>query len=123
MELLTVVNRTTKPLEAIWDGKRYALPVGKSAHPAIVAEAAKRQNPVMGSEDPYTLTMQYLVGIEEHGDDCSPIEQSKDIERMNRRLLQNSKETEVVPGISGIYSVRDVAASLPFDKMGKFTTP
>jgi hypothetical protein len=123
MNLVTVVNRTSKPLEALWDGKRYALPVGKSAHPAIVAEAAKRQNPVMGSEDPYTLQMDYLIGVEEWGDPCDPIEQSPEIERMTRKKLVGAKPSEVVPGKTGIYSVRDVASSLPSDASGKFVTP
>lgn len=121
MQYVTVVNRTKKPLEGVWDGHRYAIPVGKSSHPAIVAEAAKRQNPVMGSEDPYTMEMDYLVGIEEYGDDCSPIEQSPAIERFSRDKLVGAKETEVVPGKTGIYSVRDVAASLSLD--GNFVAP
>jgi hypothetical protein len=125
MDLVTVVNRSKKPLEAVWDGKRYALPPGKSAHPAVVAEAAKRQNPIMGSEDPYSGEMQYLIGIEEYGDPCDPAEQTSEIELMSRRKLHGARQIEVVPGTSGLFSVRDVASKISndtgnigFDKRG-----
>jgi len=116
MDFQTVVNRTTKELVVTWDGKRTKLPPSsKQALPIIVAEAAKRQNPLMGSLDPFTGICQYLVGIEEQGDDCSPIEQTNAIEVMNRSKMKNSRPTEVVPGDNGIYSVRDIAQSLPLD--------
>ncbi len=115
MDFLTVVNRTSKPLQVTWDGKHTTLVPGKNALPAIVAEAAKRQNPIMGSEDPVSLQMRYLVGIEEQEDDCSPVEQSPAIQRIDRNKLINARPTEVVRGDNGIYSVRDIATSLPLD--------
>lgn len=115
MEFLTVVNRTSKNLTVTWDGKRIILTPGRNALPAIVAEAAKRQNPIMGSEDPVTLNMRYLVGIEEQEDDCSPVEQSPAIQRIDRSKMTNARPVEVVPGDNGIYSVRDIATSLPLD--------
>jgi flagellar basal body rod protein FlgF len=116
MEYLTVVNRTSKNLFVTWDGRRTALAPGKNQLPAIVAEAAKRQNPIMGSEDPVTLSMRYLVGIEEQEDDCSPIEQTNAVQRIDRSKMTNARPVEVVPGDNGIYSVRDVATTtLPLD--------
>jgi len=115
MELVTVRNRTQKDLEVCWDGKRTTIPVGKPiALIATVAEAAKRQNVLMGSEDPRTLSVVSLIGVEEWGDDCSPIEQSDSIERWNRRSLPNQRPTEVVPGRAGLYA-EEKHASLPLD--------
>lgn len=113
MEFLTVVNRTSKNLMVTWDGKRITLVPGKNALPAVVAEAAKRQNPIMGSEDPVSLQMRYLVGIEEQEDDCTPIEQSNSVQRIDRSKLHGARPVEVVPGDNGIYSVRDIQTALP----------
>lgn len=114
MEVVTVVNRTSKELIGTWDGKPNRIPAhGKSALPLVVAEAMKRQNVLMGSEDPFTGNMQYLVGIVEQGDPIDEIEQTPAITRMNRKPL--GKNEEVIPGVNGIYSVRDVAARLPLD--------
>jgi flagellar basal body rod protein FlgF len=113
MEFLTVCNRTSKPLTVTWDGKRIVLAPGKNALPAIVAEAAKRQNPIMGSEDPVTLQMRYLIGIEEQEDDCSPIEQTNAVQRIDRSKLHGARPVEVVAGDNGIYSVRDISTALP----------
>lgn len=108
MDLVTVVNRTSQRIEGKWDGKpQYIAAHGRQALPVIVAEAIKRQNVLMGSEDPYTGEMQYLVGIEEYGDDLSPIEQSRSITRMNRQKM--GKDDIVVKGDNGLYSVRDLA--------------
>lgn len=122
MEFLTVVNRSSKPLEAVWDGRRIPLPVGKSAHPTLIAEAAKRQNVVMGSEDPRTGFVDYLVGIEEWNDDCSPIEQTLEPERWDRAHLPGGKEAvSVVRGRTGLFGARDVQSPLPTD--GAFVNP
>lgn len=113
MQYVTVVNRTSKPLEAVWDGLRYAIPVGESAFPEAIAKAAKRQNIVMGSEDPRTLRVKSLIGVKEWGDDVSKVEQTMKVERWDRESLPNLRPTEVVPGDNGIYSARDVASDLP----------
>lgn len=121
MQLLTIVNRTTKSLEGIWDGRHYAIPPGRSAFPVVQAEAFKRQNPVMGSEDPRTGEVQYLIGIEDQFDDCSPLEQSDAIERWDRKNLgPGSQNVEVVAGRNGIYGARDVASGLPPGLSSKF---
>lgn len=111
MEFVTAINRSSKPLWATWDGKKYQVKPGKNAYPRIVAEAAKRQNPIMGSEDPYSGEMRYLIGIEEDGDDCSPAEQSTEI---TRRALRDQGEVEVVKGKNGLYA-NEVRSTLPLD--------
>lgn len=119
MEVVTIVNRSSKDVKGTWDGKPYVIKAkGRAAFPEIVADAIRRQNVVMGSEDPYTGEMKYLVGIEEHGDPTDPIEQTQVITRMDRKPL--GKNEEVVKGNNGIYSVRDVAQSLPSDANGTF---
>jgi hypothetical protein len=108
MEIVTVYNRTSKPVTGLWDGKpRVIPPHGKQAFPEVVAEAIKRQNVVMGSEDPFTGEMQYLVAILEFGDPQDDIEQTNSITRMNRAPL--GKDEEVVKGQNGLYSRRDLA--------------
>jgi hypothetical protein len=118
MEYVEVTNRTTKPLTVTWDGRRHALPPGKSSHPSIVAEAAKRQNIVMGSEDPYTLEVESLVGVEAWGDNCSPLVMPATVarERWNRAKLPASQQNvEVIQG-NGLYSPRvDGSNALPLD--------
>lgn len=107
MELVTVYNRTTKVVNGTWDGKPYKIePKKKVALPRIVAEAIRRQNAVMGTEDPYTGNMEYLVAIEEDGDPITDIEQSQSVTRMNRAPL--GKNEEVVKGHNGLYSLRDL---------------
>ena len=121
MKYLTVVNRTTKNLQVTWGGKRDPIFPGKNAFPEPIAEAAKRQNPVMGSLDPATGLCKYLVGIEEFEDDCSPIEQTDALQIVDRSKLTHARPTEVVPGDNGIYSVRDVAQGLPL--LSNFVKP
>lgn len=115
MELVTVVNRTSRNLEGVWDGKHYTIPPGASAFPIVQAEAFKRQNPVMGSEDPRLGVLTYLIGIVEDRDDCSPLEQTDAIERWDRSKLAGARPTEVVPGDNGLYSVRQLGGTLPSD--------
>lgn len=114
MELVTCVNRSSKEIKGIWDGKPNIIPPhGRAAFPLLVAEAMKRQNVVMGSEDPYTGDMDYLVAILEQGDDETPMEQTIAITRMNRKLM--GKNEEVVKGDNGLYSRREVTQTLPLD--------
>jgi hypothetical protein len=110
-EIVTVRNRTQKELEVCWDGKRTVLPVGKPiALPLPIAEAAKRQNVLMGSEDPRTGFVDYLVGIDEWGDDCSPIEQTNSIERWNSQKVPGRGKVEVVKGKGGLFADEKHAA-------------
>jgi len=117
---VTVINRTSKPLEVIWDGRVRNIPLGKSTHEWVVAEKAKEQNVLMGSQDPRTGDIVYLVAIEELGEDSSPIEQNPNPrERWNRSYLPGGHEAvQVVQGRSGLFSARDVAS--PQSTQGAF---
>ena len=57
--------------------------------------------------------MRYLVGIVEHKDDCSPIEQTNVITRMDRAPLKLNEE--VVPGRNGLFGRQNLETSLPLD--------
>lgn len=118
MEFVTVVNRTQRDLQGTWDGRTYVVKPGRSSHPLIVAEAIKRRNPIMGSDDPMTGQFQYLVGIEEQGDPCDPIDQSDELELYNRKQQKNAVPIMIVPGNTGMYSVRrsEVSAALPIEQ-------
>ncbi len=117
MEYVTLVNRSSKNLEGVWDGRHYELAPGKHSFPRVQAEKFVAQNPVMGSEDPYTLEKLYLIGIEENGDDCSPIEQTASIELMNRRQMPNAGIVEVIKG-NGMYAPHGVDATAPPVRVG-----
>lgn len=120
MDVVTLVNRSSKDVQGKWDGRPYIVKAhAKVALPTIVAEAIKRQNVVMGSEDPFTGDMEYLVAIVEQGDPETPIEQTPAITRMNRVPL--GKNEEVVKGDNGLYSTRQLA-SPPGVNNGPVTT-
>ena len=111
MDYVTVVNRTSKNLEGTWDGRHYTLTPGEHAFPIIMAEAFKRQNPLMGSEDPRTLQCEYLIGIKELSDNCEPLEQSPALERIDRSKTPE-KVVEVIRG-NGLYAPA-IDSSKPF---------
>ena len=102
MEVVTLVNRSSKTLSGTWDGRHYDLKPGQHSFPEVQALKFKEQNPIMGSEDPYTLQKEYLMGIVEHNDDISPVEQTSSIERWNRSKLVGAKPVEIVRG-NGIF--------------------
>jgi hypothetical protein len=113
MRYVTLVNRTSKILNGTWDGRSYNIHPGKNSFPETMAGKFKDQNPIMGSQDPYSLELQYLCGIEEDGDDCSPIEQSDKIELMDRSRMRNAIPVVVIQG-EGLYSrQRDGNAPAP----------
>ena len=61
---IVLVNRTSKPLEFTADGRHYILTPGDN--PGYVeghAHFACHQNPLLGSEDFYTLQFTSLVGV------------------------------------------------------------
>jgi len=120
MEYVTLINRTSKILKGTWDGRHYDIAPGKHEYPRIQAEKFRDQNPVMGSENPYTLEKQYLIGIEQNGDDCTPLEQSNAVELIDRKVLGEEKDVVVLKG-HGMYSQRD-AAPLPTSNTG-FVAP
>lgn len=112
MRYVTAVNRSSKTLTGTWNGRQYSVEPGKHMFPENVAKALKRQNPIMGTQDNRFLTMKYLIGIEDYGDDCSPVEQSASAELWDRNTLPPEKRNaEIRPGDNGIYSGRDVASN------------
>lgn len=123
MQIVTLINRSNKTLVGTWNGLREYIAPGKHGFPLAQAQAYRRQNPIMGTEDPRSGEMQYLVGIVEEGDDCSPLTPQEAspidpttnkpfIEKWNRKNLPQTLPTEVVPGVSGLYNARD---PLPID--------
>jgi len=98
-ETVTLINRTSKPVRAMFDGQRFVFKPGPNPGvPIVVVQYAKDQNPVMGTQDRYEYEgSQYLVGVPEWGDDCSPIEQSDAIERLDRTTIEDEGKT-AVPG-------------------------
>ena len=113
MEYVTAFNRTKKTLEGTWDGRHYKITPGKNEFPRAQADAFRRQNPIMGTGMFGDQDTQYLIGIVEDNDDCSPVEQSKEISAYP--MSRQSLPVEVISGKNGIYSGRDVAQSLPAD--------
>ena len=102
MRYLKIVNRTSRTLHGLWDGRHYDIPPGPNSFPEVMARKFKDQNPRMGTMNPVTLQMEYLIGIEEERDDCSPIEQSDAIEKLDRKELSDEPVT-VIKG-KGLYS-------------------
>jgi len=113
MRIVTLVNRTSKTLHGTWDGKHYDLAPGKHAFPEFQAMKFKEQNPLMGSEDPYSLQKQYLLGIEDIGDDISPIEQSDARELFDRKKLNIRGPVTIVTN-GGLYQT-EAHSSLPLE--------
>ena len=120
MEYVVLVNRSSKSLKGTWDGRHYDIAPGKHEFPKAQAEKFKEQNPIMGSENPYTMVKQYLIGIEQNGDDCTPIEQSGAVELIDRKVTGDADNVVVLKG-HGRYSQRD-AAPLPSNNTG-FVAP
>ena len=120
-QFVTLVNRTKDTLQGTWNGRHYDIMPGESHYPEAEAQAFRRQNIVMGSEDPRTGKITYKLGIREYGEPCSPLDpevlagDKVSVERWDRTKLTGSKPSEVVAGDNGIYSARQVAADLPFD--------
>lgn len=72
-EVVTLINRTSRPLNVKFDGKVRVLQPGPNAITAEWVRFAKLQNPRMGSFLAGTLEGDYLVGVE-GVDDCSMID-------------------------------------------------
>lgn len=96
-ETVTLVNRTSKPMTALFDGQSFVLKPGKNhGVPSVVVDYAKAQHPLMGSQDRYEFQgAQFLVGVEEWGDPISPIEQSDAIELLARDTIEDEGKTAV----------------------------
>lgn len=104
-EIVTVVNRTSKPLIGTHNGRQYDLPPGESQHILKVARYFRYQNPIMGKGTPmedWNIRSEYLIGIKECGDDCSPIEQTDAPQRWNTHAV-NGPNVEVVTARGATY--------------------
>src|SRR5262245_37857137 len=112
-DFVTVVNRTSKPLKGIWNGRHFDIAPGKKAYPLIVAQALKRQTPLMGSQGHELFDVTYLIGIEELGDDVSPLEQSDAVELMAPEILHPGKKMTKVKGVTGLYGRGSVHTPQP----------
>lgn len=121
MRYVTLVNRTQRVLEGFWDGKVHLIHPGKNQFPETLAYKFKAQHPVMGSQDPYTLEMQYLLGVEDEGDPITPIEQSDSIELLDRSKLRNPVPVVVVEA-NGLFRPSERTAGLSNDGPG-FSKP
>jgi hypothetical protein len=119
--MVTCVNRTTRPLDAMFDGQPVVIPAGYKvleetddkgkvtkrvigagpnesvltyALPYFAAEMVKRQNPMMGTEDPSNpADFESLIAIVEWKDDVDHIEQSDAVERLDRDMLDDEAQT------------------------------
>lgn len=118
-EYYTVVNRCSRPINTMWDGRQYELgPYEEKVFPELVAFAFKRWNIQMGSLDPRTGAINYLVGIKEKGDKCDKLDPEKEtiidratgkpaVEVWDRSKLTGARPADVVPGDNGLYSAKD----------------
>lgn len=123
MRFVTATNRTDRTLQGCWDGKHFNVPPGKNALDEQRARAVKMQNPIKGSDDPLTGNLQYYIGVEEDGDDCSPVEFSQHIELYNS-LRNKAVPVMIVPGKAGMYA-QDLSPLPPSGGAvdGSFTKP
>ncbi len=105
-EFVTVVNRTSKDLKGTWNGRPYDIPAnGERQLPKKVALAIRFQNPIMGAGSPmedWNVKAQYLIGIRECGDDCSPVEQTSAPQRWNTDDL-SGPNYQIVRPIGGSF--------------------
>ena len=75
--MITLTNRSSEPVEGVWDGKVTVIPPGESQHPLAAAQAYQRQHPVMGTYDPFTGACEFLLVSDAFGDvDFTPVEQT-----------------------------------------------
>jgi hypothetical protein len=100
-EIVTVVNRSSQPVEWRFNGVSYRLePHQKKAMNLTYALYGIRRNPVMGTFDPaYEYQHVSLLGIAEMEDTypCSPIEQSDAVESIDRsKLPADRQDVELV---------------------------
>lgn len=101
---VTLINRTSKDLVGRYDGRQHTIPAGsRTQWPEHLAYKFKEQNPLMGSENYYDFQKQYLLAIEEYGDDATPIEQSEKQTLLNFEsiVIPSGVKLEVLPGRPG----------------------
>ena len=99
-QIVTVVNRTSKLLNGVYNGRHYDLPPGESRFSLREARFFRFQNPVMGRGTPledWSSKSEYLLGIKELGDDCTPVEQSDSVQRWDTGMLSGPDAVVVRP--------------------------
>ncbi len=125
--IVHIVNRTTEPLDVMYDGVPDIVPAGYTevredekstffgaghdgaplAYPCeyFAAEAYKRQHPRMGTQDPGSVDArdtEYLLGVEAWGDDITHVEQTESLELIDRTMLpahrQNAQQVDFSTG-------------------------
>src|SRR5882672_10432759 len=115
-QYVTLINRTSKVLFGTWNGIQHSIAPGKNSFPDTLAQKFKDQNPIKGTEDPFTLEKQYLLGIEENNDPTTPIEQSDKVELLDRSKLTGiAGKAEVVQTSAGGLYAHERQSSLPLD--------
>lgn len=112
MQIVHVVNRTTVPLDVMDDGVPFVIRPGYKRLasgeivgaapdgsvlleplPYFAAERAKRQNPIMGTGDPYDgRSFLSLVAVPAWGDEFGHVEQSGAIELLDRSKLPEDRQ-------------------------------
>ena len=105
-QVVTVVNRTSKLLHGTYNGRPYDLPPGESRYSLKEARFFRYQNPVMGRGTPledWSSKAEYLVGIKELGDDCSPMEQTDAPQRWDTQIMSGNN-VEVIRPRGGSYA-------------------
>jgi hypothetical protein len=102
---VTLVNRTSKVIYGQWDGKQIPIEPGENKFPAVIAQKFKEQHPVMGSQDPYSMHTDYLLGIVDYHDPVTPMEQSTSPTLVNLATLNQGggPEEYVIVKRSGLY--------------------
>lgn len=98
-EIVTVINRTSNPLKGTFDGRHHVIPPGESRFTYEQALFFRKQNPIMGRGTPleeWSSRSEYLIGIKESGDDCSPIEQTNAPQRWDADAVNGPGRYDVV---------------------------
>jgi hypothetical protein len=101
-ETVTLINRTSQPLNCTFDGATIPIAPGKNyGFPAIAVSYAKGQNPLRGSRHPYSPNLfQSLVGVEGTKDPVDPLEQSTtEVELFDRSKMGGlANQAVTMPG-------------------------
>jgi hypothetical protein len=108
--VVTMVNRTSKPLELRFNGRTMTFAPGPNHVNETYVRLARRKFFVMGTEDPALPGhAEMLVGVEAWGDPITPIEQSDAVEVIDRDKIPDGwKGRElvttrgVVPGAEAV---------------------
>lgn len=93
-----IINRTSQVLIATKDSKQFHIPPGRSMLRSDVIPFAKEQNPVPGTEDPFSLQVESLIAVEGTSDPTDEIPDDvlaliKNGERIDRSKLAKSLQT------------------------------